>query len=97
MISKKIPYEFIDKLKKMSFIDEIWLYGSRARDSHQERSDIDLAIICPKASKDDWIEILKVIEEKDTLLQVDAVRYDEIKDIQFKKRIEKEKIVLYKK
>nr|NGX32674.1 hypothetical protein [Candidatus Anoxychlamydiales bacterium] len=24
-------------------------------------------------------------------------RYDEIKDIQFKKRIEKEKIVLYKK
>ena len=97
MISKKIPYEFINKLKKLEFIDEIWLYGSRARDSHLERSDIDLAIVCPNASKNEWLDVLKIVEEKDTLLQVDVVRYDEIKDISFKKRIEKEKTVIYKK
>ena len=97
MIAKKIPYEFINELKKLKFIDEIWLYGSRAREAHLERSDIDLAIICPKASKNEWLEVLKILEKKDTLLQVDIVRYDEIKDIKFKKRIEKEKIVIYKK
>ncbi len=97
MDSKNIPYQFINKLKELKFIDEIWLYGSRARGDQQERSDIDLVIVCPEASKDEFLDVLKILDEKDTLLQVDIIRFDEIKDIQFKKRIEKEKIVLYKK
>lgn len=38
------------------FIDEICLFGSRARGDNKERSDIDLAIVCPRASDTDWLK-----------------------------------------
>ena len=69
-------YKFIAKLKSLPFIDEIWLFGSRARGDNKERSDIDLAILCPKASGSDWLEVLKIIEDADTLLKIDCVRFE---------------------
>ena len=60
----------------MSFIDEIWLFGSRARGDNNERSDIDIAIICPNSNDSDWAEVLNIIENADTLLKIDCVRYD---------------------
>lgn len=32
------------------------MFGSRAREDSQERSDIDLAIQCPKAQNGDWLK-----------------------------------------
>ncbi|WP_410526187.1 nucleotidyltransferase domain-containing protein [Rickettsia endosymbiont of Urophora cardui] len=47
-MSKDIKsYLFMEKLESLPFIEEIWLFGSRARGDNNERSDIDLAIICP--------------------------------------------------
>lgn len=76
MISHFPEYQFINHLKSLDFIDEIWLFGSRARGDHHERSDIDLALICPKASDYDWVKVQDIIEEADTLLKVDCVRFD---------------------
>ena len=94
---KNISYQFIEKLKQCSFIEEIWLFGSRARKDNLERSDIDLAVMCPKATKDDWNKVLLIVDEADTLLKIDIVRFDTIKDPLFKERIEKEKLIIYKK
>ena len=38
-------YRFIRQLTELDFIEQIWLFGSRARGDNQERSDIDLAIV----------------------------------------------------
>ncbi len=38
-------YQFFKKLCALPFIEQIWLYGSRARENNKSRSDIDLAII----------------------------------------------------
>jgi predicted nucleotidyltransferase len=70
-----LPYQFIEQLKSLPFIDEIWLFGSRARGDNQERSDIDLAIICPAASDIDWLKVVDIIENADTLLKIDCVRF----------------------
>jgi uncharacterized protein len=78
--SSDLPYRFIDRLKALSFVEAIFLYGSRARGDHSPRSDIDLAILCPSASRKDWLKVLEIIEESDTLLQIDCVRLDELKD-----------------
>lgn len=69
-------YKFLDKIKALPCIDEVWLFGSRARGDNQERSDIDLAIICPNATNSDWLEVIKTIEEADTLLKIDCVRFE---------------------
>jgi predicted nucleotidyltransferase len=68
-------YEFITELKKLPFIEEIWLFGSRAREDHKERADIDLAIICPNATDSDWLKVMDIIEEADTLLKIDCIRF----------------------
>ena len=69
-------YNFFKKLTELSFVEEIWLFGSRARGDHRERSDIDLAIVCPKATDQEWSQILEIIEDADTLLHIDCIRFD---------------------
>jgi predicted nucleotidyltransferase len=76
MPKKIYEYLFIQKLKALSFVDEIWLFGSRARGDNQERADIDIAVICPKANAKDWQKILEIIENADTLLKIDCLRFD---------------------
>lgn len=89
-------YDFIEKLKACAFIDEIWLFGSRARGDHAERADIDLAILCPKATNKEWHEVLEIIENADTLLKIDCVRLDkETLDQKFYENILKDRRVLY--
>lgn len=91
-------YDFFQGLTNLSFIDEIWLYGSRARGDHQERSDLDLAILCPSAHKNDWLKILEIIENADTLLKIDCIRFDDLSPTSgLKRNILKDRICLYKK
>ncbi len=91
-------YHFFQKLCALPFVKAIYLYGSRARGDHKERSDIDLAIVCPLASYDDWISIIEIIEEADTLLKIDCVRFDELTDNDtLKENILRDKIVLFSK
>ncbi len=76
-MTKSLHYQFIEKLKSLPFIDEIWLFGSRARGDNLERSDIDLAILCSSASDSDWLKVNDIIENADTLLKIDCVKFDQ--------------------
>jgi nucleotidyltransferase substrate binding protein (TIGR01987 family) len=90
-------YEFYYKLRTLPFVDEIWLFGSRAKGSQSERSDIDLAIVCPFATREEWQKIRDIVDSADTLLTIDCVRFDELQDDRLKNEIEKTKTVLIKK
>ncbi len=94
----KLIYNFIEKLKSLAFVDEIWLFGSRARNDHHERSDIDLAIICPNATEEDWFKIINIIEDADTLLKIDCIRFEKTRISQaLYDNILKERKVIYAK
>ena len=96
--SSDLPYRFIDRLKALLFVEAIYLYGSRARGDHSPRSDIDLAVLCPSASRKDWLKIIEIIEESDTLLEIDCVRLDELKDgDRLKEKIFRQGKILYQK
>jgi predicted nucleotidyltransferase len=71
-------YHFFEKLKSLPFVDEIWLYGSRARGDNHDRSDFDLALVCPEANNHDWLRVLDITDEADTLYKIDIVRFDEL-------------------
>lgn len=91
-------YSFYTNLIALPYVEQIWLFGSRARGDHQERADIDLAIYCPKASLEDWIVIMDIIDNADTLLKIDCIRFDELKNTSpIKASIEREGIKLYDK
>ena len=93
-MDKLKKYKFIEQLKSLPFVNEVWLYGSRARGDNEERSDIDLAIVCPKATNSDWFKVIEIVEESDTLLKIDCIRFDSLKESKFKKRVEQEKVIL---
>lgn len=71
-------FDFYQTLTLQPFVDEIWLFGSRARGDNQDRADIDIAISCPTATNGDWLCILDIIDRADTLLKIDCVRLDEL-------------------
>jgi predicted nucleotidyltransferase len=73
-------YRFLQDLAALPFVQAIWLFGSRARGTARERSDIDLAILCPGATVAEWQQVLDIVEEADTLLSIDAVRFDELSE-----------------
>lgn len=89
-------YTFFHKLTKLFFIEKIWIYGSRARGDHRDRSDIDLAIECPEASSSDWHDVLDILENADTLLKIDCVRFDALKDeSRFKQDLSIDAVLLF--
>jgi uncharacterized protein len=52
------------------------LVGSRARNDHHERSDVELAISMPGATVADWDRLRAVVEQCPTLLRVRVIRLD---------------------
>lgn len=89
-------YKFFNELESLSFIEAIILYGSRARKDERERSDIDLAIKCPFSTNQEWLKVLEIIENADTLLKIDCVRLDQLSDKNpLKESILREGVVLF--
>ncbi len=70
-------HKVIRQLRGFPQIDRIYLFGSRARGDAQPRSDIDIAIACPKADALVWADICEAVEEADTLLKIDVIRLEQ--------------------
>lgn len=88
-------YLFLQKLKALPYVKAIYLYGSRARGDASPHSDIDLAIVCPQATVRDWQSIIDIIEDADTLLKIDCIRYDTLSATNpLKQSIDQEKVIL---
>ena len=91
-------YKFIKNIARFPFVEEVWLYGSRARGDNADRSDFDLAIICPNATNADWQSIMAIIDNADTLLKIDCIRFDTLSDNdKLKSNIISSKRILYQK
>lgn len=89
-------YDFYYELRNLPFVEAIWLYGSRARENNRAHSDIDLAIICPKATAEDWSLIQQIVTDADTMFHIDVVRFDALEERdKIKENIFKDKIVLF--
>jgi len=89
-------YEFYYKLRTLAFVREIWMFGSRAKNNASSKSDIDLAILCEGAADEEWNQITEIIDNSDTLLKIDCIRFDTLSDQRLKKEIEDTKLVLFK-
>lgn len=46
--------------------------------------------------EDNWLQIIDIIEDADTLLKIDCLRYDTLEDIDLKKNIDRDKKIIFK-
>lgn len=61
---------------KIPCVRKAILFGSRAREDHGDRDDIDIAVSCPEATDEQWAQIESLVTGLPTLLRVDLVRLD---------------------
>lgn len=83
----------IRKFAKDCVLDKVVLFGSRARGTNRERSDVDLAVSGQNIYR--FEELLE--EQADTLLTFDVVNLDEIVSDKLKDSIAREGQLLYAK
>jgi len=89
-------YKFWHELIQLPFIEQIYLYGSRARGTHEPRSDIDLAFKCSKLAEHDWTKLFLILDQADTLLKIDYVNLSALKpENPLTNNIIKEGILIY--
>ena len=74
-------------------ITKIILFGSRARGTHTERSDIDIAVYGGDFEHFYW----DVKEKTHSLLMFDIVQADELISEELKQEIEKDGVIIYEK
>lgn len=89
-------YSFYYNLRILPFVEEIWLFGSRAKGKETKTSDIDLAILCSQATDNDWQKIQEILYNRDTLLNIDCIRLDTLKDEKLHSEIKKDGVLLFK-
>lgn len=89
-------YGFFVKLRALPFVEAIYLYGSRARGDHDDWSDIDLAVSCPNATREQWDEVRDAVATEELLVPITVTRYDAVTDTGFKAQIDRDKKELYR-
>jgi predicted nucleotidyltransferase len=90
----RLHEQLVKLLSQQSGITRAILFGSRARGDAEERSDIDISVEAPDVPDRQWLEFIFLLEEIDTLLPIDVVRWENAPDT-LKRKIQTEGIVLY--
>lgn len=73
---KQILQELVDIISENKHVEKIILFGSRARGDAEDKSDIDIAIVCPGITDRAWIDLCENIENAHTLLEINVIKFD---------------------
>lgn len=95
--STKLPQalkDLVERLAEHPDVEKVILFGSRARGDVGERSDIDLAVSAPNAGRRQWLDLIALVEEAETLLPIDLIRVEEA-DRELQLKISEEGKILY--
>ncbi len=86
--------EMMTLFKSFDDLDEVYIFGSRARGDYKSTSDIDLAI---NASSDIKLRLLNKLEDIRCILKFDVINVNNIGNEKLLENIKKEGILIYKK
>lgn len=90
---KPIVVQEIREIAKKNDIDQVILFGSRARGDYHRTSDIDLAV----KGRDVTGFLFDVEETTSTLLEFDIINLEDELEDTFRKEIMREGVTLYEK
>jgi predicted nucleotidyltransferase len=92
-IVQRIQYIFASTTK----VDEVVLFGSRAKGNYKPGSDIDLAVKGNGLLFDDILSLNVKLDSLDLPYKIDVVNYQTIKDEAVREHINRVGITFYKK
>ena len=88
--------QLVAHMVRVAPIEAVYLYGSRARDDYHSRSDVDLAVLCPRADWRQWSQVQELAEGVPTLLYINTIRLESVEpSSRFWENIQEDKIALY--
>jgi len=82
---------------KFEKIQQVTLFGSRAKGNFQSGSDIDLTIKNSDISHTDMLNIQIALDDLDLLYKIDLLNYNTIKEPALKDHIDRVGVVFYEK
>lgn len=71
-------------------IEEVRLFGSRAKGTHRAGSDIDLAVFAPAMSEEEFSALWNEIDELPILFKIDLLHWDRLGNEALKEKILRE-------
>lgn len=84
-------------LNQFPDIEQATLYGSRAKGTHNERSDIDLALTGSNLDRHTINRVKLELDDSELLYPVDLLDYQSINNPQLKSHVDRLGIVIYRK
>lgn len=63
----------LQEVRRIPEVEKAYLFGSRAQGDAGAMSDVDIALSCPTIDRKRWEAIAEVVEDAETLLDVDVV------------------------
>lgn len=76
-------------------VEEVWLYGSRARSDHGPGSDIDLAVVAPGMAPARFAALFADLEALPLAFPMDILHWERLENPQLKRDILADRRVLY--
>ncbi len=67
----------VSRLSAEPSVRRVILFGSRGRGDAGPRADVDLAVEAPGATRRDWLRLVEMAEQAESLLPIDLVRVEE--------------------
>lgn len=96
MIEEKLRLELESIFKKYKEIEQVILFGSRARQDNKYNSDIDLCLLGEKITHLIQAKVTMDIEEVNTPLSFDILNFNELTKEKLIENIKNEGIIIYK-
>lgn len=86
--------DIVSVLKENSKVQQIILFGSRAKNTHSNGSDIDIALKGNSLNTNDIINLSVELDELDLPYKIDLVIYERIEEEALKEHINRVGVVL---
>jgi type III restriction enzyme len=94
-ISPSIAARLRQIFERAPNIERVWIYGSRARGTHRDNSDIDLAIDAPNMERQAYTQLWAAIQDAGLIYQVDTVHWQTASAPDFRARIERDRKIFW--
>lgn len=90
-IPEKVLKKIINVVLAEPSVDQVWLFGSRARGDHKYNSDIDILLV----GQDIPLHVNTRLRHAAGLYKLDLVKHSEITSDDFAEEVDNDKILIY--